>query len=181
MTVDFYRDLPTHGYEVIVFRTHAGGVKEVNEFGATVRTTGAALFTTEPYDRWSHPDEQRALDLVSRGYYRDTPEDEYFAILPKFVASSMEGDFDGAAVILMGCKVLGDTDLARAFVARGAGAVVGWDETVSASHTDAATLNMLQHFVTEDLSLEAAAGAAASEVGPDPFYGSALVSYLHDQ
>ncbi len=45
-TVDFYRDLPTHGYEVIVFRTHAGGVKEVNELGVTVRTTGAALFTT---------------------------------------------------------------------------------------------------------------------------------------
>ena len=183
VTVDFYRELPKHGYELIVVRAHSGIGTVLDASGDVVRTLGPALYTTEPYSKWRHTDEQRELDLLSVAFYSagSAPEDQFFAILPEFIASSMKGDFDGAAVILMGCEVLTNTDLAQAFIDRGAGAVVGWDDTVSASHTDAATLNMLEHLVLENLSLEAAAQVAASEVGPDPFYGSTLVSYPHDQ
>ncbi len=183
VTVDFYRELPKHGYDLVIVRAHAGQVKTVNSSGDVVETWGSALFTAEPYSKWRYTDEQRELNLLSVAYYsfRNAPEDQYFAILPEFVASSMKGDFDGASVILMGCEVLTDPELAQAFVDKGAGAVVGWDGTVSASHTDAATLNMLEHLVLEDLSLEAAAQLAASEVGPDPFYGSTLASYSQDR
>ena len=179
VTVDFYRELPKHGFELIIFRVHAGQIKTLDESGEVISTSAAALFTSEPYSKWRHTEEQRELDLLTIAFYsaRYAPEENFFAIMPEFVASSMRGDFDGAAVILMGCEVLTDTGLAQAFIDKGAGAVVGWDDTVSASHTDAATLNMLEHLVLEDLSLEAAAQLAASEIGPDPFYGSTLVSY----
>ena len=54
---------------------------------------------------------------------------------------------------------------------------MGWDEAVTASHTDAATLSMLRHMMDEELSVEDAAEAAMAEVGPDPYYDSVLLSY----
>ena len=156
---------------------HAAQVKPVNASGEIASTSVAALFTSEPYSKRRHLNEQRELDLLSLASFDSAPEDQYFAILPEFVLSSMRGDLEGVAVVLMGCDVLTNAAMAQAFIDRGAEGVVGWDGTVSASHTDAATLNMLERLVLDDLSLQEAAQAAAAEVGPDPYYDSALVSY----
>ena len=175
ITVDFYRDLPEQNHDLVIFRAHAA--RGVNAQAGAV----TALFTSEPYDQMKHVDEQRALRVGIAGYDENDLEAEdgesYFGIMPGFIASGMSGDFDGALVVLMGCEVLTSTELAQAFIDSGAEAVVGWDDTVSASHTDAATLNMLEHLVLEDLSLREAAAVAMVEVGPDPFYDSVLVSY----
>lgn len=175
VTVDFYRNLPRHGHELIILRAHAG-----RHLGADGKPTDDAdLFTSEPYVRTKYVDEQRTRRLARVRFSLDESADNpaYFGIKPDFVKSSMRGEFAGTTVILMGCDVVRSQSLAEAFVQKGADAVVGWDGPVSASHTDAATLNLLQHLLDDDLPVKEAAAAAMVEVGPDPSYDSVLLSY----
>lgn len=172
VTVDFFRALPAQGYDIVLVRAHAG--RRVSDDGVVT----ADIFTSEPYSATSHEADQRdgSLMLGVLGEQARV-EDAVFTIPAEFVQDKMRGDFDGATVVLMGCDVLGGERLAQAFVERGAGAVVGWDESVSAAHTDAATLSFLRHLLRDQLSAQDATAAASAEVGEDPFYGSALVSY----
>ena len=50
VTVDFYRDLQTAGYELIIFRTHSARL--VGEYAGDSYDE-ALLFTSEPYERVS--------------------------------------------------------------------------------------------------------------------------------
>ncbi len=67
--------------------------------------------------------------------------------------------------------------LAKAFTNKGTDAVVGWDESVSVGHTDAATERLLAYLVTDGLSIEEAVDRTMEEVGPDPVYGARLLVY----
>ena len=42
-------------------------------------------------------------------------------------------DFDGTVIIMMGCDSLHYTDMATAFVEKGAAAYIGWDASVLTS------------------------------------------------
>ena len=174
VTVDFYRELPTHGYDLVLLRAHAAGT----DFGDDEKTSDVTLFTSEAVSE-KYGKEQRSRLVRGVGYTAQQMEagDLLFGIPPAFVEHAMHGDFDGATVVLMGCDVLRAENMAQAFVERGAGTVVGWDRTVSASHTDAATLSMLRHMFDEELSVQDAAEAAMAEVGPDPYYDSVFLSY----
>lgn len=172
VTVDLFRALPAQGYDIVLVRAHAG--RRVSEDGVVT----ADIFTSEPYSASSHEADQRDGDLMLGALGEEARvEDAVFTIPAEFVQDKMRGDFDGATVVLMGCDVLGGERLAQAFVERGAGAVVGWDERVSAAHTDAATLSFIRHLLRDQLSVQDATAAASAEVGEDPFYGSALVVY----
>ena len=173
--VDFYRNLTSHHYEVILLRTHAG-LRPVQDGAGTV---DAHLFTSEPYSETAYTREQVAGSLKAAGYNRASVArgELFFAIPVAFVRDSMKGNFGGAAVVLMGCDVFRSENLAEAFVERGAGAVVGWDELVTAEHTDAATLAWLRHYLDDDMSAQDAAAAARTDVGPDPSTGAHLLSY----
>lgn len=173
VSVDFYRRLPTHHYEIILLRTHAGLRK------AKDGTLAANLFTSEPYSKTRYADEQAAgrLKLAAGNREAFARGQIYFAISGSFVTDSMKGNFGGAAVVLMGCSAFRSQTLAQAFVQKGAGAVVGWDDLVSADHTDAATLDLLQHYLDVYMPLQDAAAAARTDVGPDPSSGAELLSY----
>jgi hypothetical protein len=171
VTVEYYRNLPAQGYDIVLVRAHAGRRVTADELSAD-------LFTSEAYDSDRHVEDQEAGRLKIGTYDEDAPLSEaLFTIPAEFVSESMRGDFDGATVVLMGCDVLAGSALAAAFVDRGARAVVGWDDSVSAAHTDSATLVFLQNLLDRALPPEAAAAAAADEVGPDPYYGATLISY----
>ena len=101
----------------------------------------------------------------------------FFGIGPAFVAARMRGDFGGATVVMMGCNGLISDQMAEAFIRRGAGAFVSWNDLVSAAHTDAATLSLLGHMLVDELSPNDAAVATMADVGPDPYYDSGLLSY----
>ena len=166
VTVDFYRNLPARDYDLIVLRVHSG----------ISGTTGSiGLFTSEPYDTTKYVAEQRAVRLGQAHYY-DGGE-VYFGIYPEFLASDARGTFDKALIVMMGCFGLKRTDLAKAFVQRGAAAVVSWDGLVSAPHTDAATENLLQHLLVDRLTVGQAVAKTMAEVGPDPANGSSLLFY----
>ena len=178
ITVEFYRTLPTHGYELILLRTHATNTFDETQPDGTMilHPRGpVVLLTSEPYAENRYVREQ-LTDRVgrARGLHRDNSP-LYFAIRPGFVSRDMRGYFEGALIIIGGCRSLGAGDLAEAFFERGASAVVGWNDWVDLSHNDQALLHLLRGLTTDKLALGQAVRKAMDEVGPDPFYESTLI------
>jgi len=192
VTVDYYRELPSRGYGLVLVRAHSGFVLRDPQPAGGARVSGDTfLFTSEPYSEDTHVDDQESRRL-SVAYYVDTglesldadellrafqTEPRYFGIKPGFIQSSARGRFRNSTVVLMGCNGLSTDSLAKAFVRKGARAVVGWDEAVTAGHTDDATELLLGHLLSEKLSTEEAVARTAAEVGPDPTYGGKLTLY----
>lgn len=192
VTVDFYRDLPSKGYGLVIVRAHSGFVLRDRTDKQGPKDT--FLFSSEPYSEDVHGSDQ-AKRRLSVAYYFNTgleqidesdpaalqrafrDEPRYFGIKPGFIESSAHGRFPGTTVVLMGCNGLGSDALAKAFIGRGARAVVGWDDLVSAGHTDDATEKLLGHLFVDRLSMNEAVARTASEVGPDPTYGGQLGLY----
>ena len=175
VTVELYRELPNQGYDILLVRAHAADANISNPDDDVV-----SLFTSQrPTEDDGYRDERTKRFLKGVGYSEEQMQngDIYYGVPPAFVRERMKGNLDGATVILMGCDVLRVDSMGEAFVERGAGVVVGWDETVSASHTDAATLDMLRRMLEEGVAVEDAVAATMEELGPDPYYGSTLVSY----
>jgi hypothetical protein len=169
-TVEFFRDLPTWGYKLIILRVHSA-LGRVGDRPADWVT----LFTSDSYNRSWYRKERERQQLSSVSYYEGGPQ--YFGIMPGFIKSSMKGDFPDTTIIMMGCDGLKSDSIAKAFVEKGAKAVLAWDGLVSSSHTDAATERLLQHLLADGLPLQEAVAQTMAEVGPDPSYGSTLLLY----
>ena len=169
VTVDFYRDLQTAGYKLIIFRTHSSRI--VGEWRGNLYAQ-TAFFTSEPYDRTKYIEEQEEGRLAQVAADEDSPV--YFGVGAEFVRSSMRGNFEGSTVIMMGCNgILADTT-AQSFLDRGAVAAVTWDKEVSAVHTDAATDRVLELLTLQGMTPEEAVAQASIDVGPDPVFGAKL-------
>jgi len=169
VTVNFYKNLPTHGYEIIILRVHSalGWYDE----------PPVCLFTSEPYsqDRFIY---EQLRDQLTRAYYNVSGESKYyFGILPEFIRSSMNGRFEKAIVVMMGCNGLSYIDMAKAFTDKGAKVYIGWYNSVSVSHTDTATIKLLQHYLIEKLTLKQSIQETFKELGFDPTYKSLLIYY----
>jgi hypothetical protein len=171
VTVDYYRGLPEAGYDVILLRAHAGAIYD----GKTPEGQGVFLFTSERYDESKYLDEQRDGELAI-GQVFGVPQ-QYFGITPAFIADRMQGNFDGATVIVMGCDGLSYAENGAAFVERGAEAVIGWRGLVTSGHTDTATQALLAAMLDDGLSAGDAVARTMSDVGPDPIYESQLLLY----
>jgi hypothetical protein len=178
VTVDYYRTLPTKDYDLVLLRVHAGITTEVDaDTGEKTGTEYVSLFTGEPYDEAKYPSEQ--MNRLGKATY-DSGGDPLFGIGPEFVNRSMEGDFGGALVVMMGCDGLRSQTTAEAFLDRGAGAFVSWSKPVSAPHTDEATDKFLRYYLQEGASIESAVEQTAAELGPDPTYDGELRVLTHD-
>ena len=173
VTVEFYKNLPTHGYRLIILRVHSSATTMQ---GKEFVECPVIFFTSEPYSQAKYVSEQLA-DQVVRAYYALSESSYYFAIWPKFVATNTEGRFQNTIIVMMGCEGLKNPSMAYAFIEKGAKAYISWSQSVSASHTDQATTHLLQHLVTEKQTIEQAVKETMKEVGPDPVYNSLLISY----
>jgi len=163
INVAFYRELAKNNYGIIVLRVHSA------------MRIGEALvdfFTTERFNADKYGSE---LDdgLLTKGYYSWKPDEYYFAITPKFI-ENLEGTFPKSIIIAMGCNSLNETatKMAEAFKKKGAVAYVGWTGLVDSSHTDEATLRLLQSFVLENRTLD-----ESTRIEPDPIYRSRMNYY----
>lgn len=177
VTVDLYRDLPKHDYELIILRVHSGIVRQVDpqsEERTVMEYVG--LFTGEPYSDATYGGREGA-GRIGLAVARDYHGGQYFGVTPYFIEFTMEGRFDKATIILMGCDGLRSDRTAESFVERGAETFVSWSGKVSASHTDAATERLLQHLLTDGLTIQEAVTETMAEVGPDPSYDSTLLVY----
>ena len=169
VTVDFYRNLQTKGYELIIFRAHSSQIQgewKGKMYDETV------LFSDEPYDKTLYVDEQKDFSLGQ--VYASEGGPRFFGIGSGFVRSSMRGNFEGTTINMMGCNGLKTRTTAQAFLDRGAKAVVSWDSDVSSGHTDRATERLLELLAGEGLTPEEAVAQTADELGPDPAYDAEL-------
>jgi len=171
VTVDFYRNLPSRGFDFIIFRVHSTGrPKQEHELGDLV-----VFFTSEKYSTTKHISEQIAGQVVITTFPYD--EQKYFGVTPSFVKDSMNGRFKNTIIIMMGCDGLKYTSMAEAFIGRGAKVYIGWNGPVDAAHTDQATTHLLQNLVTEKQTIKQALAETMNEVGPDPTHKSILSFY----
>lgn len=143
VTVDFYKDLPSKSGKIALLRVH-GTVRNESDF--------VDLFTSEPYDESMA---QYYVPIygsqISHAEFLTPPYNEYFAIGPTFVGSSMRGKFDSnSIIILMGCNTLNETTMAEALVSKGAKVVIGWTNWVELSDTDNSTIRLLRYLLDKD-------------------------------
>jgi hypothetical protein len=89
----------------------------------------------------------------------------------------MKGQFDNTVVIMMGCHCLCLTDLAQAFIDKGASSYLAWDGLVGLDYVDDATITLIEKLCSEELTIEAAVDETMAEKGPDPNYGAVLKYY----
>jgi hypothetical protein len=170
VTVDFYRDLPRHNYKLIIFRVHSTATSYEHGTPPFV-----VFFTSEPYKDMAHVPEQADMRVVTVKFPND--ESTYFGVTPRFVKDSMEGRFNDTVIVAMGCQGMTYTTMAEAFIEKGAKAYISWNGTVSASHTDEATVSLLTHLITEKQTVEEAVTRTMNDVGPDPADNSILLFY----
>lgn len=171
VTVDLYRGLPDHDYDLVLLRTHS---TSVISRGAE-EVSSVALFTNEPYDETKYYDDQRAGRL---GFASYTDGGELlFGITADFIENSMIGRFNDTLIVMMGCDGLKNERAAEAFIGKGASSFISWDQFVTATHTDTATQLLLKHLLDNGLSPVQAVDQTMLEVGPDPHYGAVLKAY----
>jgi len=173
VNVEFYRNLPTYGYGLIILRVHSTA-KMAQGTEAPV-----TLFTSERYDSGKYVYEQITDQLFPVVYSREEREKgiRYFGITPLFVSQAMKGKFQDTIIIMMGCEGLDNTLMAEAFIEKGAKVYISWNKGVLAFHTDTATTHLLQHFLTEKRTLKESVRETFKEVGFDPVYKSLLIYY----
>jgi len=154
VNVTFYKGLAKYNYGVIILRAHSALRK-----GETI----VDFFTSEEYSENEHVSEQDN-GLLTRGYYSWEPNKFYFAVTPKFI-ENLEGSFPKSIIIAMGCNSLNETctEMANAFINKGAKAYIGWTGLVDSSHTDSETIKLLKMLLDENQTIT----DAVSKVSPD--------------
>jgi hypothetical protein len=164
VTVDFYEGLAKYDYGLIILRAHSA----VRLDAKTVD-----FFTSEPFNP-NNP----MLDsgLLSRGNYEWEPGKYYFAITPEFI-ESLDGYFPKSIIIATGCTSLNSTrtQMAQAFINKGAKAYIGWTDLVSMQYSDDTTTRFLQYLLTDNRTISQAANQC-NEL-PDISYPGHLAYY----
>lgn len=169
VTVDYYRYMPAYNYTIVILRVHAGILPEMQAI---------SFFTSETYSESKYTADQLSFYL-GRAIYGNSSSDKesYFAITANFVGRAMKGRFNDTVVIMMGCYGLEYPSMAQAFIEKGASVYIGWNGTVSADHTDKATINLLENLVLKNQTVRQVVENTMKEAGEDPTYKSSLNYY----
>jgi len=158
VTVNFYENLISQNYGLIVLRVHSAIIGNSTTLG---------LFTSELLDenKYNTPSAPYYDDVLNervvQAYFPDDPT-RYFAIAPRFIEKY--GNLQNATIIIMGCDGLKYNKTAEAFIKKGAKVCIGWNGLVSTCHTDYATTRLLQYLVQKN-TVETAVEETMKEVG----------------
>jgi hypothetical protein len=164
ITVDFYRQLPSKRYSLIILRVHSG----IGRYSGLT-----SFYTSENYSDWAHYWEQTNKEVVAVDYVQNGPT--YFAITSNFIRAS--DICKNSTVIMMGCDGLNKTDMAKAFIEKGAKVYIGWDGPISPEHTDKATEQLIRNIVPKNQTISEAIDNTMKTTGSDPNYQSRLTYY----
>ena len=156
-TLELFLNLPRMNYTIVVFRTHGWE---------------AVLTTSDPYSQQTYVIDQ----LLGRVGAQRVNQTVYFAMTPSTVTSLMCGRFSGTIIMAMGCSTMSRTDLADAFLRRGARAFIGWDGGVSMSHSELTFSLVIQMLLGHD-TIPSTIETAMHQIGPDPWHGGKLRYY----
>jgi len=133
------------------------------------------LFTSEAYSKTKYVREQLTDQMLPAKMVEDYPS--VFAINSKFLLTSMSGRFEDTVVIMMGCGTTYLSDMAGAFVLKGASTYIGWDSGVSIDYVDKATLLLVNNLCIENMTVEEAIAETTAQAGADPSTGAKLKYY----
>jgi hypothetical protein len=168
-TVDFYKNLPTYDYGIIILRVHS----------TVLPGSGwVSICTSENYSSQKYVWEQLDDELL-RTKVTGTSE-EIFSLGPNF---KMNGHFQNTVIIMMGCDGLGINGthvylgFAKMLVNNGAKAYVGWSWGVTASASDNVTQQLLQNLIVKRTTLEEAINSTPT----DPGTGAYLRGYPNSE
>lgn len=165
VTVEFYRNLPSHSYNLIVLRVHSASNPKYGFLN---------IATSEPYSKRKYIYEQLSNQIWACAcppYRKDNPV--YFAITHKFVKSSMKGRFNDTVIIMMGCSGL-KYNMPQAFLEKGAKVYISWSGPILAPQTDQAALALLRKYLIERKTIEQTVSEAVREIGKNLPYRSKL-------
>lgn len=175
VSVRLYRQLPQYGYELIIFRAHAGLLKAEENSEVVGVKKATYLFTAEEYKQTRYVREQLDDQLLPAEMVADFPL--VFAVNSKFVLESMQGSFDDTVIIMMGCSCAYLEDMAAAFNFKGASTYLGWNGSVGLDYVDRAAAELITSLCTGGMTIEEATAETMTEVGPDPDWGARLKFY----
>src|SRR5947208_13541827 len=148
-TVDTLANLPSQGYGLVIIRAH---------------TAPSAIITSEPYTSSKYVFAQLAGNVSPATI--GTPV-EYFAVAAQFISSESHGRFQNSIIVLMGCGDPGDREtFGAAFADKGAGYLIGFDNSVSAQFTDSETSTLVSALAHGNTVQESVSLASS----PDPVY-----------
>ena len=173
VTVEFYRELPQHGYKLIVFRVHSGLLLALEESEVKPLET-TYLFTGETYKTTKYVSEQLTDKVSNALMAEDFPL--VFAVNSGFIKDS-KGNFDNTAIITMGCESYYFDDMATTFIEKGASVYIGWSTVVSLKYVDATTLDLLGNLCTENMTVAQGIARTMAELGHDPYFNAYLKHY----
>jgi hypothetical protein len=89
----------------------------------------------------------------------------------------MEGEFDDAVIIMMGCSGLFLRDLAEAFIDKGASVYVAWNGSVELYYVDEATAYLVRQLCSGNVTVKEAVDSTMDVIGPDPEHKAGLQYY----
>ena len=163
VTIDLFRSLPSKGYGIIILRQHSTGLS-----GDVI-----ALVTSEQYNQTKYVDERQAGLVVEARLGGDNTT--YVGITPTFIREALQGTFSHTLLIATGCAGLANSEMAQAFLSRGAEVYVSWDQTVLANRSDGGTILFVKS-ITSGNNIDQAA-SLATENAPSDVYSSQLKYY----
>jgi len=177
VTVDFYKNLPTYDYSLMILRVHSAVIKTAE--GNLTELVG--LFTSEICNGTTESKYSFEIDQgrLAKARLFAEKDDWYFGITPLFVQSdSMIGNFRNTVIIMTGCEGLNQTAMADALVHwKKAGVYISWTGLVSISHTDQSTIQLLRNLFEQNQTIKT---AVVEGISPDPTWGGELDYYPKD-
>ncbi len=177
VTVDFYRNLPKRGDGFILLRVHGTAVS-LDQAGEKIEEPFTSLVTAEAEDLAKYPQEIKN-GWIGRFWPDNPAEPPTFTVMQGFLTNAMVGQFNHSVIVLMGCDGLrGQRGTGKLFVERGAKAVVGWNDNVSADHMDKAIAYLLEEYLGKKETLDQAMQNTAQVIGADPSYHSELKAMM---
>jgi len=159
-SIDFFINLPTYHYNLIILRTHG------------VAVGSPAIATSDTYSQYNRINDQ----LLDRLGAIESNGTLLFTLNPGFVSYVMCGKFPNTIILAMTCGLLTSSTYPQAFIGKGAGAVIGWNGAVTVSHTDLVFESLITELLTGN-GVDRSLQVATERWGPDPLTGAQLLSY----
>ena len=181
VTVDFYKNLPSMKYDLIVIRSHSLGDGYIEE--------SSSLFTGERYSDHKYIKEQflgyvgRAVPLLltvvnQGGGLENFRNDTFFTVGAKMIDGLMVGEFDNSTIILGGCETMQETRLADAFLRRGASEVVGWTGLIDSKNNDRIMTEIIKQTTENHLKMEDTVDYVNKSIKGRLFYEETKLDYV---
>ena len=168
VTINLFRTLPSRDYGIVILRDHSTAVT-----GDVI-----ALVTSEPFDAGKYVNEQLTGQMIHVTVGLNNTD--YFGITPTFVRESMQGTFPNTVLVVLGCAGLANSEMAQAFVARGAQVYISWNQIVLANQSDGGIILLVQS-MTSGHSVDEAVTWATANAPSSSLYSNRLEYYPLDQ